>query len=1121
MTTTLQQQIVDALLAKPDQKAVDLARALNADRTEINRILYGPLRRLVTQDRLYRWSVVQRGATNRTVDNDVAPPVANTDLARICRYYLSCLGYDDAGISTFQTSKFGDPDYFEIDSLPRSSNDLSDRDAAKKLLGRKRSEQGRYGLYLSYPTSLRLIQSKRSSWEGFMVEPILLFPIEHDGVGGQLTIDLNFPIINQRALQALSNVDRDELMNEFVQLEQELGLGHEDSRVDIDEIALRLQSVRPEWPWREQIDADRIGKGTTPFSQLTEPGIYNRAVILMAEKSPFTQGLEKELRDLSTLPESSYKNTALGRWLDSHATVPQPRQLTEPLIEVLPMNSEQRQAVASALTRPITIITGPPGTGKSQVVTNLLINAAWSGKRVLLASKNNKAVDVVETRVNALGPRPILLRLGAQSYQLRLAEYVLALLSSVTTDTEREEFTEAKNAHERIVGELRGIAAETQRFVDRRNDVDRLEQEAEEPRRRLGDELFVRCADVDQVVLRDQCRDLSNAINAADKNKVGFLTRLVWPLVKSGRFAALNQAIESAGKPFRDVGVGIPQLTDDQQGIDATRDALEFAIETLADIDVAVGYLNALRALQACRSLEEIAREEVSLLDRIARSSQMLWKLWLRLQPSVISAPERQNLGKYTAILKMVIEAGAEGQLSKVAYLKFGDLQRSISHLLPCWAVTSLSARGRIPFEAGHFDIVVFDEASQCDIASALPLLYRAKSVVIIGDPKQLSHISGLRKGQDQALLERHGLIDEYPHWAYSHQSLFGLGSTQVSGADIVSLVDHHRSHADVISFSNKEFYEQRLRVATRYDNLKSPNRKEPGVRWVDVKGNVVRPANGGAVNATEARAVVETLRDLVLSKGYEGSIGVVTPFRAQANAITEAVNRDEKLTSALLRRGFLADTVHKFQGDERDVMIFSSVVSAGTPGGALGFLRSNGNLFNVAITRARAQLIVVGDMTACGASDVDYLSRFAAYTASLEKQNQEVIAARTSEYGPVYPVVAEPERVSDWERTFYSAAYQAGFRLIPQHPVEKYAADFLMLDGERKLVVEIDGERYHRNWTGELCRRDQIRNQRMFELGYDVMRFWVYEVRDDIEGCLSKLSAWQKNSAIRDPKTY
>ena len=59
-------------------------------------------------------------------------------------------------------------------------------------------------------------------------------------------------------------------------------------------------------------------------------------------------------------------------------------------------------------------------------------------------------------------------------------------------------------------------------------------------------------------------------------------------------------------------------------------------------------------------------------------------------------------------------------------------LQSKVSELFVCWAVTSLSARGRVPFEPGYFDLVVIDEASQCDIASALPLLYRAKRSVII-----------------------------------------------------------------------------------------------------------------------------------------------------------------------------------------------------------------------------------------------------------------------------------------------------------------------------------------------------------------------------------------------------
>lgn len=118
------------------------------------------------------------------------------------------------------------------------------------------------------------------------------------------------------------------------------------------------------------------------------------------------------------------------------------------------------------------------------------------------------------------------------------------------------------------------------------------------------------------------------------------------------------------------------------------------------------------------------------------------------------------------------------------------------------------------------------------------------------------------------------------------------------------------------------------------------------------------RPGTGGAINNTEAKAVAQTLRDLILNKGYKGSVGVVTPFRAQANAITQLVNQDKELLAEVVTRGFLADTVHRFQGDERDVMLFSPVVSSGAPKGALGFLRSNGNLFNVAIIGATDRML-------------------------------------------------------------------------------------------------------------------------------------------------------------------
>jgi hypothetical protein len=153
------------------------------------------------------------------------------------------------------------------------------------------------------------------------------------------------------------------------------------------------------------------------------------------------------------LAEVALEGTALGSYLyggQTEATVSD----SHPLIEVVPMNLEQREAVHSALVAPLTVVTGPPGTGKSQVVTNLLVNAAWRGMKVLFASKNNKAVDVVESRVNGLGNRPVLLRLGSKEYQAKLSSYLTAMLSGQVGEDERLTYEEGLSRHRDMIERL-------------------------------------------------------------------------------------------------------------------------------------------------------------------------------------------------------------------------------------------------------------------------------------------------------------------------------------------------------------------------------------------------------------------------------------------------------------------------------------------------------------------------------------------------------------------------------------------------------------------------------------------------------------------------------------------
>jgi very-short-patch-repair endonuclease len=520
--------------------------------------------------------------------------------------------------------------------------------------------------------------------------------------------------------------------------------------------------------------------------------------------------------------------------------------------------------------------------------------------------------------------------------------------------------------------------------------------------------------------------------------------------------------------------------------------------------------------LRAARPLEQLAGDLTRIAEESAHTSLELWQSWLRLRPSRWTPEKRKLLSEYVSLLQMI--AGGDGYnegAGRRVFRRYYSLFPKVARILPCWAVTSLSARGRLPFEAGFFDLVVIDEASQCDIASALPLLYRAKRAVIIGDPLQLKHVSTVAPQQDRLMLAAHGLAEGHAAWAYSVNSLFDLARSWCRYEDIVNLRDHHRSHRDIISFSNRHFYRGALRIATDHERLKRPQAEGGGftaaVRWQDVKGKVVRPAGGGALNGPEAEAVLAEVRKLVVDRGYNGAIGVVTPFRAQANRIRTLVHQDRELTHRLAALQFVVDTVHGFQGDERDVIFFSPVVSAGTNEGMLRFLKNHGNLFNVAVTRARSELVVVGDRQAALDSGVSYLASFAEYARGLAPREPGAGAVAAS--GPEYPPVDHPDQVSEWERTLYRALHAAGLAPVPQYEEAPYTLDFALFHGDRKLDIEVDGENYHRNWDGELCRRDQIRSQRLADLGWDIIRFWVYEIRDDLDGTVRRVKAWMESA--------
>ena len=152
------------------------------------------------------------------------------------------------------------------------------------------------------------------------------------------------------------------------------------------------------------------------------------------------------------------------------------------------------------------------------------------------------------------------------------------------------------------------------------------------------------------------------------------------------------------------------------------------------------------------------------------------------------------------------------------------DFHHSAHRLLaitPAVIVTSLSARRSLPLETNIFDLVIIDEASQCDIASALPLLFRAKRIAIIGDPRQLRHISSINEKNEQRIANVEGADHLLSRYSYRTKSLYDCSAELAESKNEAPffLAEHYRSQPEIIEFSNRTYYNRRLIIRTSMKN--------------------------------------------------------------------------------------------------------------------------------------------------------------------------------------------------------------------------------------------------------------------------------------------------------------
>ncbi len=249
------------------------------------------------------------------------------------------------------------------------------------------------------------------------------------------------------------------------------------------------------------------------------------------------------------------------------------------------------------------------------------------------------------------------------------------------------------------------------------------------------------------------------------------------------------------------------------------------------------------------------------------------------------------------------------------------------------------------------------DEASQCAIPVALPILLRADNVVIIGDDKQLptTDLKIVDPKQNQKLILRHGLTFRLPRAERLDArecTLFDLGSTFAD--EKFSLVEHFRCHPDISSFSNHEFYDGQLMLMT----YGMGRRLGKVCEVIEVAS--ARDDLGAGVNEREASALVEHLRKLVDDPAYQDlTFAACSPFASQAELLWKMIS-EEFSDREIEQRRLLSATPEGLQGDERDVLLYSFRYAPNSSPLMLhfGFGEEGRQRMNVAFTRPRRKAI-------------------------------------------------------------------------------------------------------------------------------------------------------------------
>ncbi|MFC3033957.1 AAA domain-containing protein [Pseudoalteromonas fenneropenaei] len=552
----------------------------------------------------------------------------------------------------------------------------------------------------------------------------------------------------------------------------------------------------------------------------------------------------------------------------------------ETLIFPFGINLSQRQALKNALNSQLSLIQGPPGTGKTQTILNLIANLIMQGKSVAVAAGNNSAVANVHEKLEKSN-------LGFLAAVLGSKKNVDAFFENLPTRPDMSEWhipPAQQSSIKKILAEL-----------------DTRITELLESKNLLAKEKSY----LDKLTLEKRYFDKNFGSVPLELDRLSIFQRWQTP-------AILNFMADFEYHSQFDILTWKTKL----------KWLFKYRIYKFSE-------LNDFEQDAFKRLISKFYQ------SKITETEQVIYLLEQKLDTEGFETLLKRQSELSMRLFKSFIANKYYGKIFKSTtpdnYNKQGHQDFIIQ--FPVTLSTTDSLISNKPNTA-LFDFLIVDEASQVNLLSGFLAMCCAKNMVVVGDIKQLPHIA-----EEELKIDIHCEFGQTSPYDYKRNSLLASLTKLFPSSPTTLLKEHYRCHPRIIEFCNQKYYGGELVVMTE-------GHSEPFKVIKTEKGNHAAPVldSKGLINQREIDVIEQEVLPIELAHTSPENIGVITPYRAQA----------DKCSAHFNQIGIDANTVHKFQGREKDAIIFTTTANK------INRHIDQSELINVTVSRAKNRLTFV-----------------------------------------------------------------------------------------------------------------------------------------------------------------